>query len=797
MGEGIRGDIGVPSKGSNAANFVSKLPSLLTGRPVLDLQTTDTNTFLTVLEDLWWSVLKKPLRPLVFCAYEKKSTFGITVVPDIYTDTRCDNVPRAENEDHSSIVKPVSVDADIYEWVRGRISEIAKTAKPTQSSLDPKTPSTLYIKRIFNEPRGPSAQNTIVWLGATGAKTIIVDSVHIVHHPSALASGFSGAVGPVANYKITYEPGSDEIYPLNPALVLDPADPKDISFTMDIAPSRGVSGASTINVTLLFRSEDGEAQGGLSLIQPSRDQVALAKLLNQNVVLTGAQVVTPQSFQRLQLPSDDRPVNYIPISAPSFHFDKVKIWNNLHGYLDAYGDAVRIVDIIKSQEKLPAVASLVKAQDRLGFALCAILGAECRKQLYDAVLAAKDPSQFWDYLAISDIVSPSDHLETLLRQQPTLFDRKGFFLGEDNVDRLLYALASHPTEHFFDVLEMFKDKHPSTIDALYARRDILPKAMVDDFLKYGLELSGNKNSSENYIRTAMKVVFYLEPSDVDTYALFDERAPASIIPTRGNNTWETQNIVQRLNEIGGAQILANLAAVAVVSAGEVITPDQAISGPEEPYPVIVEKFPYLILSDNDLSRKTPDHVVVPEAPGRRLLWTRILRNSAETTFYNFIRNHSYSTLLPIEVLAESGDRAKTRDLLISLCADPVKRESALRSLARLQLTSPDPEFPEQYLRYNKDVGKGVLSSVHWGYTPLEIGTSLWARRMGRWDVALVTLMKNEADNYYPPALLYSAREDLSSDAINMLRTIVSNKDYRPPGYREASVLLQKWVMGGK
>jgi hypothetical protein len=193
--------ISVPSKGAEAANFVSKLPTMLTGRLVLDLRTVDTNTFLASQENLWWSFLRRPLRPLVFCAYEKKSTLGITVVPAIYTDTQCDDLPRAENEDHTSIVKPASTDADIYRWVRGRIFEITSTFKPTRAALDdPQAPlPTLYIKRIFNAPEGPAAINTTVWIGSTGQKKIILDAAHITHHPSNFVSGFSGAIEPVAN----------------------------------------------------------------------------------------------------------------------------------------------------------------------------------------------------------------------------------------------------------------------------------------------------------------------------------------------------------------------------------------------------------------------------------------------------------------------------------------------------------------------------------------------------------------------------------------------------------------------
>jgi len=72
--------------------------------------------------------------PKVYCAYETKSVAGLLVVPQAYTATRCDNIPRAENRDHISIVKPTGLDDPIYIWTRARINEAMQTYKEGRAS---------------------------------------------------------------------------------------------------------------------------------------------------------------------------------------------------------------------------------------------------------------------------------------------------------------------------------------------------------------------------------------------------------------------------------------------------------------------------------------------------------------------------------------------------------------------------------------------------------------------------------------------------------------------------------------
>ena len=100
----------VPSQGVPAVRLIRSLsavfPTLLSSRFLLDLDEIGTNSFLQAIESQWLIMMRsrKNGGPKVFCAFETKAILGITVVPQAYTTSRCDNVPRAENSDHVNIV---------------------------------------------------------------------------------------------------------------------------------------------------------------------------------------------------------------------------------------------------------------------------------------------------------------------------------------------------------------------------------------------------------------------------------------------------------------------------------------------------------------------------------------------------------------------------------------------------------------------------------------------------------------------------------------------------------------------
>jgi len=118
-----------PAQGAS----IAELGSWLSANPQLgDMRVADLNSFLQSLENQWQDLIRErgaqPF-PQSFCAYETKPTYGGMVVTRVYAATICDLNPFPVDEDHATIVKPASTDADIYKWARGRIQEASALAQ--------------------------------------------------------------------------------------------------------------------------------------------------------------------------------------------------------------------------------------------------------------------------------------------------------------------------------------------------------------------------------------------------------------------------------------------------------------------------------------------------------------------------------------------------------------------------------------------------------------------------------------------------------------------------------------------
>jgi pimeloyl-ACP methyl ester carboxylesterase len=82
----------------------------------------DRNGYLRVLNDEWRSL---PKRPVVRCAYEKRPTFGVMIVPWESATRFCDGAPVAIDADHLSIVKPDRPEHDAMVVLINALNEFA------------------------------------------------------------------------------------------------------------------------------------------------------------------------------------------------------------------------------------------------------------------------------------------------------------------------------------------------------------------------------------------------------------------------------------------------------------------------------------------------------------------------------------------------------------------------------------------------------------------------------------------------------------------------------------------------
>lgn len=134
--------IGVPSHGSKLAEILDDLRDrylevrLLAdlfgpnAHMVRDLRPSEVNSFLQATETDWRSFRDTWLRegnatPRIYCAYETRPVLaGVTVVPELFTETTCDGRKLPVNADHITMVKPGGRNGiQVHEWLRLTMGE--------------------------------------------------------------------------------------------------------------------------------------------------------------------------------------------------------------------------------------------------------------------------------------------------------------------------------------------------------------------------------------------------------------------------------------------------------------------------------------------------------------------------------------------------------------------------------------------------------------------------------------------------------------------------------------------------
>lgn len=115
---------------------ISDLVAWLSANPqTRDLDASDTNTVLDILDNDWEGLLRRRAqqtagRPLVYCGYEIQNTKAGAIVPRVYSRTLCDETPMPFNLDHVSLVKPTDRQDRVYEWTKIRLLGAARRRGP-------------------------------------------------------------------------------------------------------------------------------------------------------------------------------------------------------------------------------------------------------------------------------------------------------------------------------------------------------------------------------------------------------------------------------------------------------------------------------------------------------------------------------------------------------------------------------------------------------------------------------------------------------------------------------------------
>jgi pimeloyl-ACP methyl ester carboxylesterase len=135
-----------PETGSQIAN----LASVFSADPLLnEMLPGNQNDYLLNLENEWIAASFNIKR---YCAYEKKAMKGVLVVDRLSGTRNCTaQTPIPINEDHASIVKPCSRDADAYVAFRNAVLANPIAPPPAKASGAPVEPPSSTAKEIAKE----------------------------------------------------------------------------------------------------------------------------------------------------------------------------------------------------------------------------------------------------------------------------------------------------------------------------------------------------------------------------------------------------------------------------------------------------------------------------------------------------------------------------------------------------------------------------------------------------------------------------------------------------------------------
>jgi hypothetical protein len=189
----------------------------------------------------------------------------------------------------------------------------------------------LFLSRLINpQERATADLITTAWVAARGPLDYTLDSIRI----RDICGGGLGAnpvvaIPPDAEYRFTYEEGSDRTHALNPALRVGPGTREWAWFTVGTAMEKPFYYMGALHVSLQYQASDGR-QGTLVLFPVEDTHARVASIAGCDLLVSDsvrlesdprAMVVTPQGLQRGLEPSDMPAEWLVPVDIPDLTRD--------------------------------------------------------------------------------------------------------------------------------------------------------------------------------------------------------------------------------------------------------------------------------------------------------------------------------------------------------------------------------------------------------------------------------------------------------------------------------------------
>jgi hypothetical protein len=184
--------------------------------------------------------------------------------------------------------------------------KLTENTPPRKASATKSGTVSLTRIRDLDNPRWPHASihgsyfispvaRLDIWVKYDGPGLLFLETLKIYHIDSPLLSGASGPFPPSHRYQVEYTPDGLTEFPLQPPLLINPSDQKEIHFEVELFPKKAVSGNSFCVCFLVYRDERGQ-KGSLPLMAPPSGDIVTARLLGAPVLMDLAQYFRDRRF---------------------------------------------------------------------------------------------------------------------------------------------------------------------------------------------------------------------------------------------------------------------------------------------------------------------------------------------------------------------------------------------------------------------------------------------------------------------------------------------------------------------
>jgi hypothetical protein len=366
--------------------------------------------------------------------------------------------------------------------------QLTQVLTPERQELARLAPSDgLFLSRLINPIRRESGDNvTTVWLTARGPLQYWIDSIRIRDYPQYGLGGNPVVTVPLdAEYRFTFEEGSDVVHALNPALSVGPETRSRVSFSVAATMTRFYNFGFVL-LWVQYHASDGRT-GAVALIQPPPDGVRLAALAESDVRVAFERVhdlpeivVTAEGLQRGIEQQHLPPLCYLPVTFgwSTYQWGRERLEQLRATWHDALTRRQALTTWLKDQKRRAALRRwLLEEPGRMTADLTGAVADD--EATNDLLQLARDPGHealALNGLGVRHLVVGDDLLcRVLLDRVEWLRSRQLFDPRTDLFAAMAVAIASRPTAAWTDLLAAMSTQSPDlTARFLAATRADLP-----------------------------------------------------------------------------------------------------------------------------------------------------------------------------------------------------------------------------------------------------------------------------------------------------------------------------------